>query len=58
MVISFLDMRNECNGLHLNPPVHCGFLVFLFTDFVYYQRALSSMSSVHLSESASRVLFQ
>lgn len=30
MVISFLDMRNECNGLHLNLPLSCGFLVFLF----------------------------
>lgn len=28
--ISFWDMRNECNGLHLNRPLNCGFLVFLF----------------------------
>lgn len=30
MVISFLDRRNECNGLHLNLSLNCGFLVFLF----------------------------
>lgn len=48
MVIAFLDIRNECNGLHLDSPLNCSCIIIYYKMW-YITNVLSSMSSVWIT---------
>lgn len=50
MVIPFFNTRNECNGLHSDCPLHCGFLVvFSFIAIFSILLPMNLCAKVHIA---------